>query len=141
MENKTKMRSDCPICQSLDVFGDKWSLLIVRDLMLYDKHAYGDFLKMEEGIATNILADRLVSLETAGIILKENNAGSKSKYFYKLTKKGIDLAPLALELIIWADKYYEIKPFLKQLIPIAKMNKEKFVEDLAVKSGVHSGKI
>ena len=85
MEVKKKKRSLCPICQSLDVFGDKWSLLIIRDIVLFNKNTYGDFSKMEEGIATNILADRLVTLEKEEILKKEVFVGSKSKFTYKLT--------------------------------------------------------
>jgi DNA-binding HxlR family transcriptional regulator len=133
MEKKKSKRSMCPICQSLDVFGDKWSLLIIRDIMIYGKNTYGDFLKMEEGIATNILADRLVSLEREEIISKEVFVGSKSKFTYKLTKKGIDLIPIALELIIWGGKYYEILPQMKEIIMLAQKDKETFIKDMASK--------
>ena len=81
-------RSDCPVCIALDVLGDRWSLLIIRDMMLYRKNTYGEFLKMEENIATNILADRLTSLEQAGIITKEVFVGSKSKFFLQADPKG-----------------------------------------------------
>ena len=71
MGQKTERVAYCPISQSLDVYGDKWSLLIIREMMLFKRNTYGDFLKMEEKIATNILADRLVNLEQAGIITKQ----------------------------------------------------------------------
>ena len=85
----SKKRSDCPLSQSLDVFGDKWSLLIIRDLMFGNKCTYNDFLKSEEGIATNILATRLKGLEENGIIEKSAHPDSKAKNLYKLSAKGI----------------------------------------------------
>lgn len=104
MGNK-KRKSDCPIYTALDVFGDKWTLLIVRDLMFTGKHHYGDFLRMEETIATNILADRLFLLEEAGIISKTIDESNKSKKIYSLSQKGIDLLPMLIEIILWSAKY------------------------------------
>ena len=86
-------RSECPLSYSLDVFGDKWSLLIIRDLMFSNKCTYNDFIKSDEGIATNILAARLKSLEENGIIDKLEHPDSKAKKLYKLTNKGIELLP------------------------------------------------
>ena len=132
MATENNTRSDCPICISLDIFGDKWSFLIIRDMMIYNKNTYGDFLKMEENIATNILADRLVTLEKASIITKEVFAGSKSKFFYKLTQKGIDLLPVAIELINWGGRYYDIKPQLKAVIKEVAKNKDGFIKHLSI---------
>jgi DNA-binding HxlR family transcriptional regulator len=133
MEDKKKTRSICAISQSLDIIGDKWSLLIVRDLAYLGKDTYGDLLKMEEGIATNVLADRLVALEKAEIITKEIFVGSKSKFKYKLTEKGIDLYPIIFEIMLWGSKYCEAMP---QQIEFAKMNKQKreaFIRDVMKK--------
>ena len=88
-----KKRSDCPISCSLDVWGDKWSLLIIRDLMFKKECTYGDFLKSDEKIATNILASRLQTMEENGVIKKLEHPDSKAKVLYKLTEKGIDLLP------------------------------------------------
>lgn len=85
---ESKKRSDCPISSSLEVWGDKWSLLIVRDLMFAKQCTYGDFLKSGEKIATNILASRLQTLEENGIITKSDHPGSKAKVLYQLTQKG-----------------------------------------------------
>ena len=87
--NKSNKRSDCPVSYSLDVFGDKWSLLIIRDMLFSQKCTYGDFLKSDEKIATNILAARLQSLEENNIIEKLAHPESKAKVLYKLTDKGI----------------------------------------------------
>ncbi len=102
---KQKRRSDCPINFALEIFGDKWTFLIVRDLMFKGKHYYGEFLQMEEKIATNILADRLVLLEESGIVTRTIDEQHRSKKIYKLTEKGIDLLPVLTEIILWSAKY------------------------------------
>jgi DNA-binding HxlR family transcriptional regulator len=126
----SKKRSDCPISGSLDVFGDKWSLLIVRDLMFGNKCTYNDFLKSDEGIATNILASRLKGLEENGIIEKSAHPDSKAKFLYRLTAKGIDLLPVLMEIYIWFDKHYEMPADLKATIRDAKKDKEQFVKQV-----------
>jgi DNA-binding HxlR family transcriptional regulator len=93
-------KSDCPVHFALEVFGDAWTLLIIRDLMFKGRTSYTDFLRAEEGIATNVLADRLVRLEEDGVV--ERAAGSGT---YRLTPKGIDLLPIMLEIIGWSAKY------------------------------------
>lgn len=123
-----KKRSECPISSSLDVWGDKWSLLIVRDLIFSMQCTYGDFLKSEEKIATNILATRLQMLESNGIITKLNHPDSKAKVLYQLTQKGIDLLPLMIEIHLWADKYSIIPPERNAIIKELKVNKEAFIK-------------
>lgn len=103
-----KQRSDCPVSSALDIIGDKWSLLIVRDIMMNGKNTYNEFLKSAEKIATNVLADRLAMLESTGIITKEEHPDSKAKIYYKLTEKGIDLLPILIELTLWADEYLPV---------------------------------
>jgi len=125
-----KRRSDCPLSLSLDIFGDKWSLLIIRDLMFGNKCTYNDFLKSEEGIATNILASRLKGLEENGVIEKTAHPDSKAKKLYKLTLKGIDLLPIIMEAYIWSDKYYEMPSDLKTKIKEAKKDKDKFLKQI-----------
>jgi DNA-binding HxlR family transcriptional regulator len=100
-----KKRSDCPISCSLDVFGDKWSLLIIRDIMLRDKVSYSEFLSSEEKIASNILVNRLGVLEAENILLKEVSSVNKSKFVYSLTQKGVDLLPIIIEIMDWGAKY------------------------------------
>eukprot|EP01136_Pigoraptor_vietnamica_P042920 Opistho-1_new@17670 len=128
--NTNKKRSDCPLSCSLDVFGDKWSLLIIRDLMFGNKCTYNDFLKSEEGIATNILASRLKGLEENGVIEKSAHPDSKAKILYRLTQKGIDLLPILMEVYIWSEKYYEIPTDIKATIKEAKKDKDKFVKQV-----------
>lgn len=123
-----KKRSDCPISCSLDVWGDKWSLLIIRDLLLKKQCTYGDFLKSEEKIATNILASRLQTLEENGVIEKLEHPDSKAKVLYKLTKKGIDLLPLMIEINLWANKYFDLPEDRKEMLKEVKKDKEKFIK-------------
>ncbi|AZA74716.1 winged helix-turn-helix transcriptional regulator [Chryseobacterium indoltheticum] len=127
--SNSKKRSDCPISSSLDVWGDKWSLLIVRDLMFAKQCTYGEFLKSDEKIATNILASRLLMLEENGIIIKQNHPDSKAKVLYKLTEKGIDLLPLLIEINLWAEKYSEIPESQKMILNDVKMDKAGFIEE------------
>jgi DNA-binding HxlR family transcriptional regulator len=98
-------RSDCPVCMALERIGDAWSLLIVRGLMLEGRHSFNELLNAEEGIASNILSDRLHRLEAAGIIGKLRDPKDARRYIYRLTEKGIDLAPVLLEMILWAAKH------------------------------------
>ena len=98
----SRRRSDCPIHFALEAFGDSWTLLIVRDLMFKGRTTYTEFLRAEEGIATNILADRLVRLERDGIIERDEERTSGG---YRLAAKGIDLLPIMLEIISWSAKH------------------------------------
>jgi len=95
-------RSSCPINASLERLGDRWSLLIVRDLMFAGFRTYKELSSSEEGIATNILANRLVQLEESGIISSERDPADERRVIYRLTAKGLDLAPVLLELSRWA---------------------------------------
>ena len=92
---------------SLEVFGDRWSLLIVRDLMIRGYRTFKEFQQSGEGIATNILADRLRKLEAAGIIQGEAEEADRRRISYRLTEKGIGLAPVLLELLIWGARHEE----------------------------------
>ncbi|HBD27320.1 helix-turn-helix domain-containing protein [Flavobacterium sp.] len=124
----SKKRSECPISCSLDIWGDKWSLLIVRDLMFAKQCTYGDFLKSDEKIATNILASRLQTLEENQIITKSDHPESKAKVLYKLTQKGVDLLPLMIEINLWAEKYYDLPVERKAILKEVKKDKEKFIK-------------
>ena len=99
---RTGRRSDCPINFALQIFGDTWSLLVIRDLMFTDRRTYSEFLNAEEGIATNILATRLNQLQATGLIRRRGRGRSAT---YGLTEKGLDLLPAMLELISWSARY------------------------------------
>jgi DNA-binding HxlR family transcriptional regulator len=98
-------RSGCPVSISLDVLGDRWSLLIVRDIMVRGYRTFRQFQRAGEGIATNILSDRLRKLEAAGILTTEPAEEDGRSSHYRLTPKGIALAPVLLELLIWAGNH------------------------------------
>ncbi|WP_019275946.1 winged helix-turn-helix transcriptional regulator [Vibrio coralliilyticus] len=105
VDKKTKEWSGCPVRFGMSQFGDKWSFLILRDLMFKGKHYYQEFLEAGEGISTNILASRLADLESNGLISKQRDAVKRSKFVYTLTDKGIDLLPMMLAMIDWSEKY------------------------------------
>lgn len=96
------LRSDCPINFALESIGDKWTLLIIRDLIFEGKKFYKDFLNSQEGIATNILSKRLKQLKEAGIIDSEVYENQRAMKVYSLTEKGKDLLPLMIEMILWS---------------------------------------
>ena len=100
-------RSGCPLNASVEMLGDRWSLLIIRDMMLRGARTYKEFLSCDEGIATNILADRLRKLSAYGIITTKRNPADGRKVVYLLTPKGIDLAPVLTEMVLWAAGHEE----------------------------------
>ena len=102
---KIEKRSDCPISFSLDLFGDKWAILILRDIALADKHFFKDFLEAGEGVATNVLSDRLKMLEEYGIIKSKPYELNKTMKYYSITKKGAELIPVIIELWTWGAKH------------------------------------
>jgi DNA-binding HxlR family transcriptional regulator len=104
-KGKTQHRSGCPVSRTLEIFGDRWSLLIIRDIMVRGFRTFKQFQESGEGIATNILSDRLERLKAAGIISVESNEEDGRSLNYRLTEKGIDLAPVMLELLIWGAKH------------------------------------
>jgi DNA-binding HxlR family transcriptional regulator len=101
----SRHRSGCPLSISLDILGDRWSLLIVRDMMVRGFRTFKEFEKSGEGVATNILSDRLRKLAASGIIQSEADETDRRKVSYRLTKKGIDLAPVLLDLLIWGARH------------------------------------
>src|SRR5437588_2168156 len=105
LKSGPRHRSGCPVSVSLETFGDRWSLLIIRDLMVRGFRTFKEFQNSGEGIATNILADRLERLQRAGIISAERDEEDARRVNYRLTEKGIDLAPVMLELLIWGARH------------------------------------
>ncbi len=107
MKKKIIHRSDCPISSALDFLGDKWSLLIIRDLVYFGERTFKNFSDAKEGISSARLSDRLVRLEDLNIITKKKHPTNKKVYLYNLTQKGVDLFPIIAEYILWSDKYLE----------------------------------
>jgi len=99
------MRSHCPVNYALEHFGDKWSLLIIRDLMFKGKRHYNEFFESGEKVSTSVLGDRLKQLEESGIISKGQDTVKKSRIKYSLTKKGINMLPFMVDMISWSGEY------------------------------------
>jgi DNA-binding HxlR family transcriptional regulator len=130
---KAKRRSDCPVNYGLELFGDKWTLLIIRDLMFKGKHYYGQLQQSEEKIATNILADRLAMLEEAGLILKKIDPAHGSKLIYRLSRKGIDLLPVLVEIIVWSAKYDQHTAADTKFVRRAIRDRDGLIKEIAMK--------
>jgi DNA-binding HxlR family transcriptional regulator len=130
---KTERRSDCPINFGLDLFGDKWTLLIIRDLLFVGKKHFGDFLDSDEKIATNILTDRLLKLENQGVISKKLDPVNNTRFIYTLTDKGIDLAPILIEIILWSAKYDARTAAPRATIKRIRQDREGFIKEIREK--------
>tara|TARA_A100001011_G_C14043075_1_gene728605 strand:+ start:131 stop:565 length:435 start_codon:yes stop_codon:yes gene_type:complete len=128
--NNSKFRSNCSLSCSLDVFGDKWSLLIIRDMIFEKKNTFKDFISSEEKIASNILASRLKNLEKFGIISKNNSIQNKKTKIYKLTDSGLGLIPALLEIAIWSKNNIKVFNLKNQTIFNSIKNKQKFIEKI-----------
>ena len=102
MKHRYQRRSDCPINFALELFGDPWSLLIIRDIVYFGKKTFGEFLASDEGMATNILASRLAHLERQGILTKAPSQSDRRKDEYSLTEKGLDLIPVLVDMADWS---------------------------------------
>lgn len=130
---KNHRRSDCPISFALDLFGDKWSLLILRDLIFNDKTYYQDFADSEEGISTNILAERLERLKREGLIESKPDESNARKIVYSPTDKALDLIPLILEIIDWSAKHDPRTGAPKEFLKMLKMDRIKLARQIRMK--------
>jgi DNA-binding HxlR family transcriptional regulator len=122
---RQKRRSECPLNASVEMLGDRWSLLIVRDMMLGDARSFAALQKSHEGIATNVLADRLRKLAAEDIISAAPDPSDRRKRIYRLTAKGIALAPVLTELVLWAAAHEETGR--QALIREMRENKREFL--------------
>lgn len=130
-KGKARRRSLCPLNASVEMLGDRWSLLIIRDMMLRGAMTYKEFLGCDEGIATNILADRLRKLVAYGIITSQPDPCDGRKQIYLLTPKGIGLAPVLTEMVLWAAAHEDIGNHA--LVRLMQKDKEKFVAGIRQK--------
>jgi len=105
MKMKNEFRSGCPIASSLDIVGDKWSLLIIRDMLIKHKKTFKEISDSDEGIAPSILSARLKLLESYKLITKRKLLVNKKENIYLLTEKGIHLAPIIIEFTLWGNTY------------------------------------
>jgi DNA-binding HxlR family transcriptional regulator len=135
-------RSGCPLNASVEMLGDRWSLLILRDMMLRGYRSFKEFLESDEKIATNILSDRLRKLVEYEIIAPKLDPSDGRKLIYVLTKKGIDLAPVLTEMVLWASAHEETAN--QSLIRLMQKDKQKFLNAIRKRWAenairVHSG--
>lgn len=134
---KKEHRSGCSINLALEVFGDKWTLLIIRDIMLGDKRHFREMLQSEEKISSNILTNRLAMLEAQGVITKKSDDSHKQKFIYSLTTKGIDLLPVITSMATWSLKYEAVDALSSQhtqaLVDGGDSLLQTFMEDLKEK--------
>jgi DNA-binding HxlR family transcriptional regulator len=128
VDPKLKPRSGCPVSVALETLGDRWSLLIIRDMMVRARRTFKDFQQSGEGIATNILADRLKRLEGAGMLYTEPDPDDGRRVNYRLTEKGISLAPVLLEILIWSAQHNETAAPCGLILEMAKNRKAVLAE-------------
>ena len=132
MNYSKRLRSHCPINFAVEALGDRWTLLIIRDIVFFGKLTFGGFSASKERIASNMLTLRLDRLLTEGILAKTEDANDRRKDFYTLTEKGLDLIPLLLEMVSWSEKYDEDsearrqKPFVRRI----RNDKAKLVKEI-----------
>ncbi len=129
----TKFRCDCPITSALDVLGDKWTLVVVKQMLLEGKQTFKDFIESDEAIATNILTSRLKLLEELGLVSKSSLPTNRKTRLYQLTEKGLSLAPIIVELALWSDENVRLlNPIMRadEALDLMKADKAAFVEQL-----------
>lgn len=135
MPRENKLRdTGCPIAFALDTFGDRWSLIIIRDMLIRGYQTYGEFLECKEKIATNILADRLQELEMLGIISKQRDPNNGRRVLYRLTEKGADLTPIMLEIIRWSSKYDKNTKVKDRIVERIKKDRDGFANELRTRA-------
>jgi len=126
-----KFRCACPITSALDILGDKWILVIIKQMLIEEKKTFKDFTESDEAIATNILASKLKCLEELGIITKSQLPDNKKTNLYLLTEKGLDLTPIIVELSIWSDEHVRALNAIMRDSPeiaILKSDKTAFIQ-------------
>lgn len=133
MTSSDGLRSNCPISFALQILGDRWTLLVVRDLIFLGKRRYREFLESPEGIATNVLADRLKRLEAGGIVTRAPDPASRRSHLYLLTDKGLDLVPVLIELARWGAQHEPQTPIPEALAARIRGDREGFIAELRAK--------
>ena len=121
---KRQRRSDCPIHFAMETFGDRWTLLILRDLLLKSRSTYSEFLNADERIATNILADRLQRLQSDGLVVRSKDGR------YRPTTKALDLLPTLVEMILWSASYDQATGTPPEFIERAHLDREGLLAEL-----------
>ncbi|HKM48037.1 MAG TPA: helix-turn-helix domain-containing protein [Terriglobales bacterium] len=137
-KSRAKRRSGCPLNASVEMLGDRWSLLIIRDMMLRGFRTFKEFMECYEGIATNILADRLRKLVAHRILTTEPDPADGRRMVYSLTAKGIDLAPVLTEMVLWAAAHEDTGN--QALVRQMREDKEKFLTGVRDRWAMHRSK-
>ncbi|MHA7773151.1 winged helix-turn-helix transcriptional regulator [Roseibium sp. M-1] len=128
---KQNYDSGCPVAFALDIFGDQWTLLIIRDMALKGVRTYGELLEGWEGISTNILAQRLRHLEEKGLITKRRDPENWRSFVYELTQKGRGLGPVLAEIILWSGKYNSAAHAMKDTLEKVHADRVGFEKSIA----------
>lgn len=134
-KNSEKYDSGCPIAFGLNVFGDQWTLLIIRDMAIKGAQTYGELLDGWESISTNILAQRLKHLEENGMVIKHQDPENRRSFVYQLTQKARDLAPVIAEIILWSGKYNTSAHAMTDTLKKVRADKQTFT------ASVQNGKL
>jgi len=137
-KSRAKRRSGCPLNASVEMLGDRWSLLIIRDMMLRGFRTFKEFMECYEGIATNILADRLRKLVAHRILTTEPDPADGRRMVYSLTAKGTDLAPVLTEMVLWAAAHEDTGN--QALVRQMREDKEKFLTGVRDRWAMHRSK-
>ncbi len=125
------LRSDCPIAASLDILGDRWTLLVLRDLLLRDREQYGELVQ-EESIASNVLADRLANLVELGIIERLAHPQDRRKFIYRPLAPAVELLPVMAELVAWGAKHTQVQ-LPSELLPLTNQKTRRAMVNARVK--------
>ncbi len=133
MTNK-KRDTGCPVAYALDIFGDRWSLIIIRDLLFKGVRTYSELLKADEAIATNILANRLKDFENNGIISKQRDPANKRQYLYTITQKGAELAPILIEMMQWSARYDQNTKVTDELLEKINKDRDGFIKGIQLRA-------
>jgi DNA-binding HxlR family transcriptional regulator len=130
MTQRRKSTSGCPIDYGLDIFGDRWTLLLIRDLLLVGKRHFKELMQSPERIASNILAARLKKLEQRGLIVRASDPKNRKQVVYALTEKGRDLTPVLFEVARWGGKYDPDTPVPKHFVKRNARDHQAMIEEV-----------
>jgi DNA-binding HxlR family transcriptional regulator len=130
-QKRVRACSGCPIDYALDIFGDRWTLLVIRDLVFGGKRHFREFIESPEGIASNILASRLKKLEQRGLISRRGDAENRKQVVYELTDKGIDLIPVLIEIIRWGARHDHNTAAPKVFVERLEADRDALIREIA----------
>ena len=139
-DDGSRARSGCPIDYALDIFGDRWTLLVIRDLVFGGKRHFHEMIESPEGIASNILTARLKKLEAKGLISRRPDPESRRQVVYELTEKGIDLIPILVEIILWGGRYDADTAAPKKMLQRMRKDREGVIREFIAAAKIRRGR-